>query len=141
MKRNWWRGSWVVILGATALTTPTAASGAGRESVRPCPDGALCIYEHANYQGELVTLSTCGVFNLVTFKLSTGKPWNDQASSYLNRRPAGTWSHLYDYDGSGDASKPENWQHLFSSRSDGDDPVEGWNHIHPNDTVDIVHVC
>ncbi|GGJ76555.1 hypothetical protein GCM10010123_03170 [Pilimelia anulata] len=129
-----------MVAGLLATVAAPAAAGA-RRGGKPCPAEALCLYEHADYQGEIVTLSTCGIFNLATFKLSTGKPWNDQASSYLNRRPAGMWSHFYHYDGSGDAGKPENWQHLFSSRADGDDPTEGWNLINPNDALDVVHVC
>jgi hypothetical protein len=103
--------------GHVVLTLP----GIGVQGSPNCPVGRSCLYEHANWEGAMLSFDTCGFRDMIDYGFI------DMTSSWHNNRS--TRSYLYNWTGN------PNWQWLWteqpytSSAYVGDannDRADGW---------------
>jgi hypothetical protein len=74
------------LIGATALAAPAAAAPAQRI---PCPDGRLCLYQHANGEGFMTSFGRGEYISDLSDRYcsncNANSNWNDVMSSFINR--------------------------------------------------------
>jgi hypothetical protein len=89
----------MLVVGLVAALPATAASGGApapeKRAGKHCPDGAVCLWTDANYEGDKFVVRTHGLSNEVY-----DEGFNDVASSLKSGRDKRSFMYT-DYDGGG----------------------------------------
>ncbi|HYN88894.1 MAG TPA: hypothetical protein VER55_10200 [Ardenticatenaceae bacterium] len=108
-----------------------------------CAYEDLCLFEHANFGGERIRFTFCFLYVLKFDKLSDGRLWSTQVSSFINRHKSGTWAYIWNAGGSApEAFGSAKWELLNASRaSAADAPPQQMASVPWNDRAEIVRPC
>ncbi|WP_433393642.1 peptidase inhibitor family I36 protein [Micromonospora sp. KLBMP9576] len=105
-----------------------------------CPYEDVCLFEHANFGGERLRFSICATYELRHYKLSDGRLWSSEVSSFVNRLPVGSWAYLWHKGGALPAETGmAKWELLHSSRAAAaDQPAQQFPSVGWNDRAEVV---
>ncbi|WP_165942517.1 peptidase inhibitor family I36 protein [Micromonospora sp. KC721] len=107
-----------------------------------CSYEHLCLFSDAEFSGEKLTVGTdCDVFPIWQLKMSNGRYWGNEVSSYINNQKAGTWAFMWNNYGAIDTADRNNWELIEGSRAAGKGLAQGVAWMPRNDMVNVVRPC
>ncbi|WP_433393640.1 peptidase inhibitor family I36 protein [Micromonospora sp. KLBMP9576] len=134
----------VITKEGVTLSLPSAQRVAGLADVPEtlCSYEHLCLFEHSEFGGEKLTVGTdCAVFPIWHLKMSNGKYWGTDVSSYINNQRAGTWVFMWNNYGATDTADRNNWELIEGSKAAGQGLAKGVAWMPNNDMVNVVRPC
>lgn len=133
----------VVTAQGVTLSVPAAQ----RAAADPVPE-TLCAYEHLclfsepEFGGERLTVGTdCVVYPIWMLKMSNGKFWGDDVSSYINNQKAGTWAFMWNNYGAKDTADRNNWELIEGAKAAGKGKATGVAYLPMDDRINVVRAC
>lgn len=128
--------------GRSAKGGAKAAAEAAGVPDTVCSYEHLCLFEHAEFGGEKLTVGTdCKVYPIWQLKMSNGRYWGNEVSSYVNNQKAGTWAFMWNNYGATDTADRNNWELIEGSKAAGKGLAEGVAWMPMNDMVNVLRAC
>ncbi len=133
----------IVTSQGVTLSVPSAQR-AGVDTVPEtlCAYEHLCLFSEPEFGGEKLTVGTdCLVYPIWMLKMSNGKFWGTDVSSYINNQKAGTWAFLWHNYGAKDTTDRNNWELIEGSKAAGKGKATGVAWMPMDNRVNVVRAC